>query len=67
MTSLSLWCSHRLASLKEVIITSREKEDQAGFLRSAANYMRQLQVLPVSLSPLLNNLLCRELACVSSL
>lgn len=39
-------CLHRLASLKEVIIPAREKEDQAGFLVSAANYIRQLQVLP---------------------
>lgn len=37
-------CHHRLASLKEVIIPGREKEDQAGFLISAATYIRQLQV-----------------------
>ena len=37
-------CPHRLASLKEVIIPGREKEDQAGFLVSAAAYIRQLQV-----------------------
>ncbi len=38
-------CPHRLASLKEVIIPGREKEDQAGFLISAATYIRQLQVV----------------------
>ena len=40
---------HRLASLKEVIIPGREKEDQAGFLISAATYIRQLQVCLLSL------------------
>lgn len=40
----NMLCPHRLASLKEVIIPGREKEDQAGFLVSAATYIRQLQV-----------------------
>ena len=35
---------YRLASLKEVIIPGRDKEDQAGFLVSSASYIRQLQV-----------------------
>ena len=33
-----------MAQLKDAVLPGKEKEDQAGFLRSAANYIRQLQV-----------------------
>ena len=36
--------ARRLASLREVVVPVKEREDQAGFLRSAADYIRQLQV-----------------------
>ena len=34
----------RMTQLKDAVLPGKEKEDQAGFLRSAANYIRQLQV-----------------------
>ena len=33
-----------MTQLKDAVLPGKEKEDQAGFLRSAANYIRQLQV-----------------------
>lgn len=37
----------RLAALKEVVIPGSAKEDQAGFLKNAANYIRHLQVTSI--------------------
>jgi len=34
----------RMTTLKEVIVPQKDKEDQAAFLKSAAEYIRQLQV-----------------------
>jgi hypothetical protein len=35
---------HRFNALKEVVMPYKEKEDQAAFLKSAAEYIRHLQV-----------------------
>jgi hypothetical protein len=32
-----------MAALRELVVPPREREDQAAFLRSAADYIRQLQ------------------------
>lgn len=39
-----------MAALRELVVPPREREDQAAFLRSAADYIRQLQAR--SLPPL---------------
>jgi hypothetical protein len=39
-----MWHECRILTLREVVVPQKEKEDQAAFLRSAAEYIRQLQV-----------------------
>ena len=40
---LLLCCLVRMQALRELVVPTREREDQAAFLRSAADYIRQLQ------------------------